>query len=47
MKAKKKQITKRTVDERKTTTANEVAETKAIENWLRIVDKPLKKKASQ
>jgi hypothetical protein len=41
MKAKKKQIKKKAANERKTTSANELAETKEIENWLRIVDKPL------
>ena len=40
MKAKKKQITKRIANERKTNSANEEAETKTIKQWLRILDKP-------
>ena len=39
--AKKKQITKKTANERQKTSTDELAETKEIENWLRIVDKPL------
>ncbi len=39
--AKKKHATKRTANERNTTAANEEAETEAIEEWLRIRDKPL------
>ena len=47
MKAKKKHVTKRMANERKMTTENEEAETKAIEKWLRMVDKPLGKKEGE
>lgn len=39
--AKKKHVTKRTANERKTTTANKVAETEAIKEWLQMMDKSL------
>jgi hypothetical protein len=39
--AKKKHAAKRTANERKTTTANENAETEAVEKWLWILDKPV------
>jgi hypothetical protein len=39
--AKKKRAKKRTAKERKATTANEEAETEAVEQWVRIMDKPL------
>jgi hypothetical protein len=39
--AQKKHAKKRTANKRKTTTANEVAETEAVEKWVRIMDKPL------
>jgi hypothetical protein len=39
--AKKKRAAKRTTNTGKTTAANEEAETEAIEEWLRIRDKPL------
>ena len=46
--AKKKQATKRTGNERKTTTANQEIETEAIEKWLRIMDRiPARKRGAK
>jgi hypothetical protein len=39
--AKKKHVAQRTAIEKKTTTTNEITDTKTIEKWLRTMDKPL------